>query len=296
MQRARGEMTTATQTAPSHPATVASFPAVFVSHGSPMLAFEDIAARHFIAGLGRQLGRPRAILCISAHWETVRPTVSAAPAPETIHDFYGFPQELYALRYAAPGAPQLAARVAALLHGAGLPCAVDDSRGLDHGAWNPLLLMYPEADIPVTQLSIQPGSTPEHHFHVGRALAPLRREGVLVLASGGAVHNLRQFRVDRERPAPWAVAFDDWLARSIAEGDVDALLHYRTRLAESREAQPTDDHFLPLFVALGAGTSDSAAEGLPLHRSFAHGSLSMAAFAWDAAMDAAHGGQSRLIL
>jgi 4,5-DOPA dioxygenase extradiol len=257
--------------------TAQSLPALFLSHGSPMLVFEDIPARRFIAGLGRTLARPQAILCISAHWETEKPTVSTAGAPETIHDFYGFPDALYDLRYRAPGAPALAPRVLALLNKAGIEGAVDADRGLDHGAWNPLMLAYPEADVPVTQLSIQAHLDPAHHARIGRALLPLRREGVLVLASGGAVHNLRQFHVDRETPAPWASSFDDWLADRIAAGDEAALLSYRQHRPDGRQAHPRDEHLLPLFVALGAG---GGAAGRPLHRSFAHGSLSMAAFAW----------------
>src|SRR5262249_4257695 len=133
----------------------AQLPALFLSHGSPMLVFEDIPARHFMAGLGRALERPKAILCISAHCETERPAVSAATSLETIHDFYGFPDELYRIHYAAPGAPALARRTAELLEDAGIGAAIDGDRGLDHGAWNPLLLIYPKADVPVTQLSIQ---------------------------------------------------------------------------------------------------------------------------------------------
>jgi 4,5-DOPA dioxygenase extradiol len=243
-----------------------------------MLVFEDIPARQFMAGLGGQFERPRAILCVSAHWETERPTVSAATAPETIHDFYGFPDELYRLQYPVPGAPALARRVIALLAEAGIEGALDGDRGLDHGAWNPLLLAYPQADLPVTQLSIQTQLGPSHHAKIGRALQPLRREGVLVLASGGAVHNLRQFHIDRERPAPWAVSFDDWLADRIAAADEEALLTYRERRPDGRLAHPRDEHLIPLFVALGAG---GGVAGRPLHRSFAHGSLSMAAFAWD---------------
>lgn len=258
--------------------TVQPLPALFISHGSPMLVFEDIPARDFIAGLGRQFERPKAILCISAHWETERPTVSAATAPETIHDFYGFPDELYRLRYAAPGSPALARRTVELLEEGGMDAAIEGDRGLDHGAWNPLLLTYPQADVPVTQLSIQAHLDPAHHAGVGRALQPLRREGVLVLASGGAVHNLRQFHVDREQPAPWAVSFEAWLADRIAAGDEEALLSYRQQRPDGRLAHPRDEHLLPLFVALGAA---GGVAGRPLHRSFAHGSLSMAAFAWD---------------
>src|SRR5215470_18017203 len=257
--------------------TSQQLPALFLSHGSPMLVFEDIPARHFIAGLARTIERPKAILCISAHWETDRPTVSAATAPETIHDFYGFPDELYRLRYPAPGAPVLARRVVDLLDEAGLDGAIDPDRGLDHGAWNPLLLIYPEADVPVAQLSIQAHLDPAHHAKIGRALQPLRSEAVLVLASGGAVHNLRQFHIDREQPAPWAVSFEEWLAGRIAAGDEEALVTYRQQRPDGRLAHPRDEHLLPLFVALGAG---GGVPGRPLHRSFAHGSLSMAAFAW----------------
>jgi len=252
-------------------------PAIFVSHGAPTLVFEDIPARSFLAGLGATVGRPQAVLCVSAHWDTAAPTVSAARRPETIHDFYGFPEELYRLRYPAPGAPDVARRAAGLLREAGLDCAIDETRGLDHGAWNPLLLIFPEADLPVAQLSVQARQGPAAHLALGRALAPLRAEGVLVMGSGGAVHNLRQFHADRKTPAPWAIAFDDWLAERIAAGDDEALVNYRAVRADGHLAHPTDEHFLPLFVALGAG---DGAPGRALHRSFAHGSLSMAAYAW----------------
>jgi 4,5-DOPA dioxygenase extradiol len=207
------------------------------------------------------------------------PTASTALRPETIHDFYGFPEELYRLTYPAPGAPDLAERALGLLGDAGIEGALDPSRGLDHGAWNPLMLMYPQADIPVTQLSVQPDQPPAHHLAVGRALRPLRDEGVLILASGGAVHNLRQFRVDREKPALWATSFDDWLAARVEAGDAASLVEFRAQ-ADSRNAHPTDEHFLPFFVALGAGTQGDAEKGAALHRSFVHGSLSMAAYAW----------------
>jgi 4,5-DOPA dioxygenase extradiol len=253
-------------------------PAVFVSHGSPMLVFEDIPARDFMAGLGASLPRPDAILCVSAHWETTTPAVSGARKPETIHDFYGFPEALYRLQYPAPGAPKLARRVAELVEGIG----IDEGQGLDHGAWNPLSLIYPDADIPVAQLSVQLPAGPAGHIEIGRKLAPLRAEGVLILASGGAVHNLRQFHVDSQTPADWAIAFDQWLFERIAAGDAASLADYKRLRSEARLAHPREEHFLPLFVALGAGVeSASKGRGRALHRSFAHGSLSMAAYAWD---------------
>lgn len=252
-------------------------PILFLSHGAPTLVFEPIPARDFMTGLAATLPRPAAILCVSAHWQAPVPAASTAGRPETIHDFFGFPDELYRLRYPAPGAPALARRAVELLGAAGIEGALDAGRGLDHGAWNPLFLIYPEADIPVAQIALIDGGDPAAHVALGRALAPLAGEGVLILASGGAVHNLGQFRVDRSRPADWAIAFDEWLADRIAAGDEAALLGYRQR-PDGRLAHPSDDHILPLFVALGAAAGKP---GRPLHRSFAHGSLSMAAYGWD---------------
>jgi 4,5-DOPA dioxygenase extradiol len=161
---------------------MSALPALFISHGAPTLPLEDSPARRFIEGLGNDLPKPRAILAVSAHWETARPTVSAVERPETIHDFSGFPQALYRLRYPAPGAPDLAQRVVGLLGAKRIVADIDRTRGLDHGAWTPLILMYPQADIPVTQLSIQPDQGPEYHWRIGEALRPLRDEGVLVVA------------------------------------------------------------------------------------------------------------------
>ncbi len=206
--------------------------------------------------------------------------VSAAAEPETIHDFYGFPEPLYQLRYPAPGAPDLAQRVVELLAGGDLPCAVSGGRGLDHGAWVPLMLMYPDADVPVIQLSVQPDRGPAAHLELGRALAPLRDEGVLVLASGGAVHNLSHFRPGSTEVADWARRFDDWLAAAVEAGDGEALVDYRSASADGAMAHPRDEHYLPLLVALGAGGhgAKGGAKGRVLHRGFMDGDLSMAAF------------------
>lgn len=252
-------------------------PALFVSHGAPTLAVEQNATVEFLGRLGGELKRPEAILCVSAHWNTDSPAVGGAERPETIHDFGGFPEELYRMRYAAPGAPGVAVRVKSLLDGAGLPCAISPERGLDHGAWVPLRLIYPEADVPVTQLSVQPSHGPEHHFRLGRALAPLREEGLLILATGSATHNLA--KIGRgDVPPPWASEFDEWLYRKIEEGSLDELFDYRRLAPHARVAHPTEEHLLPLFVALGAGSGESAAPGRGLHRGWTWGSLSMAAY------------------
>ena len=259
---------------------MAATPSVFVGHGAPTLILEPAPVRTFLAGLA-DIVQPKAIVVASAHWNTAVPTVGAAPAHETIHDFYGFPQPLYALRYPAAGDPVLARRVAGLLEDAGFTTAIDTARGLDHGAWAPLLLAWPDVDVPVVPLSIQASRGPDHHLAVGAALAPLRADGVLVLASGQATHNLADFRgqpLDAEA-APYARAFDDWLADRLFAGDRAALVDYRSQAPEGARCHPTDEHLLPLFVALGAGGDGATARAL--HRSFTYGVLSMAAYAFD---------------
>lgn len=252
----------------------APFPTLFVSHGAPTLILERSAGRDFLAGLGRRIGRPKAVLAVSAHWMTAAPAVSGAEQPETVHDFYGFPDDLYRLRYPAPGAPELAARVAELVPG----CAIDPGQGLDHGAWVPLMLMYAEADIPVAQFAVQPRHSAADHLALGRALAPLAFEGVLVLASGGAVHNLRDFRMGSDTAAPWAHGFARWLDDTLAAGNARAIADWKAACPEARLAHPTDEHFLPLPVAVGAAGEGFRTERL--HAGFEHGSIGMHAYAF----------------
>lgn len=252
-------------------------PTVFVSHGAPTLAIEQNDTTEFLKRWGEELGKPRAILCVSAHWETRVPAVSAAEHPETIHDFGGFPEELYRMHYTAPGAPELAKRVTELLEEAEIEIQVSPGRGLDHGAWVPLKLMYPEADVPVTQLSVQPRAGTAPHFRMGQAIAPLRREEVLILATGSATHNLSIIGRESERIAQ----FDNWLYEKITGGSYTELLDYRRLAPHAQLAHPTEEHLLPLFVAAGAGAGGAEAEklkGACLHRSWTYGSLSMAAY------------------
>ncbi|MBI4781243.1 MAG: dioxygenase [Oscillatoriophycideae cyanobacterium NC_groundwater_1537_Pr4_S-0.65um_50_18] len=254
-------------------------PTLFISHGAPDLPIRDSEAHRFLQQLGQQFSKPKAILVVSAHWNTAVSTVSRALQPRTIHDFSGFPAALYQLTYPAPGAPDVADHVVALLHQHHLAGTLHANRGLDHGAWTPLLLAYPEADIPVAQLSIQYNADPVHHLRVGQALEALRQEGVLILASGGATHNLRAFGAnDGGNPPIWVKMFDEWLATAIAQGDRDALLNYRQLAPYAVENHPTDEHLLPLFVALGAAGEDF--KGVQLHNSYVYGVFSMAAYAF----------------
>lgn len=255
-------------------------PSVFVSHGAPTLALENLPAREFLSGLGAQLPEPKGVLCISAHWETESPEVNAVERPPTIHDFYGFPPELYRIDYPASGSPALANDVARLVRKAGQRCGVNDGRGLDHGAWVPLMLMYPRANIPVVQLSIQHHLDPAEHLKLGQALSGLRERGVLILGSGGAVHPLgyADFWEGKETD-DWALAFDEWLTDAVKRGDEDSLLGFMTRAPHPERAHPRPDHYMPLLVTLGAG--GRAAKGKVLHRSWQYGDLGMGAYSFD---------------
>jgi len=254
-------------------------PAVFVSHGAPTTPLEDIPARDFLKELGRKFADVRAILCISAHWETEQLFVSGVETPSTIHDFYGFPDELYKLRYPAKGSPDLARKVASLLIKAGLECEIDESRGLDHGAWVPLLLMFPKADKPVFQLSIQHHLDPACHLKVGKALSGLREEEILVLWSGGALNPLgiADFG-SRKATDDWALAFDDWLIKAVTSGDSSSLVNYRKLAPYPEQAHPRPDHYMPILSALGAG--GRKAKGRVLHHSWYDGDLGMGAYSF----------------
>ncbi len=207
--------------------------------------------------------------------------VSLAERRETICHFYGFPDGMYRLRYPAPGRPRLARRVLELLEGAGLAAGSDPSRGLDHGAWVPLSLMYPDADIPVMQLSVQSGLEPAHHLAVGRALRPLRGEGVLIMGSGSATHNLMEIRQENADgpPLDFVKDFAEWLARAVTDGREDDLLRYAETGPNALRNHPTPEHFLPLFGPLGS--RKLTAPGRALYQGYTFGALSMAAFAWD---------------
>lgn len=256
-------------------------PSLFVSHGAPTLLIQDGPAHRFLAGYGATLGKPRAILIASAHWESNRLLASTAERPETIYDFYGFPKALYQMTYDAPGAVEVAQQAISALRAAGVQGDTDPARGLDHGAWVPLRLMYPDAEIPVTQISIQTGLGPAQQLAVGRALAPLRDAGVLIVGSGSATHNLSEFRgAAPDAPPPeWVAAFADWTHSALREGRTNDLLDYRRTAPHAVRNHPTEEHFLPLFTALGAGGPNARAERV--HTSTTFGVLMMDAYAFD---------------
>jgi 4,5-DOPA dioxygenase extradiol len=252
---------------------VAALPVLFLSHGSPMHAIEPGAVREAWQRIARELPRPKAILIASAHWETDIPAVTGAAKPGTIHDFYGFPRPLYQIQYPASGDPSLAARAVNLLNENGFKAEQDRERGLDHGAWSPLLHMYPEADVPVVQVAMQTALGPRHHIELGGALAPLAGEGVLIIGSGHLTHNLRD-RTDGG-PAAYARNFQAWVKERIDAHALDELADYRRRSADGVRAHPTDEHFLPLFIALGAAPQNYKAERL-------YDGIEMGALAMDA--------------
>ena len=260
---------------------------LFLSHGSPMTALEPGAAGAFWHTLGPAIeaaaARPKAILAISAHSLTGEPTLLAAAQHSTVHDFSGFPDALYRLRYDAPGAPDLAPQVAALLRAAGLPVHSTDEGGLDHGIWTPLRFMWPTADVPVLPLAFPPDWTPAQLFALGQALAPLAEQGVLILGSGSITHNLRLVFGAAGRPpldAPEIKAcaeFRAWWADKTTTADWPALLDYRRQAPHGALMHPTDEHLLPFFVAAGAGAPSA---GRRLHHSLTYGCLGMDGYAF----------------
>jgi 4,5-DOPA dioxygenase extradiol len=240
-------------------------PILFVPHGAPTFALQPGAAGEALARAASRLPRPRAIVMVSPHWETDVPAVGCAPQLETIHDYWGFPAPLYDIRYPAAGDPGLAGEVCRLLREKGFEPDLDASRGLDHGAWIPLRIMFPEGGVPVVPLSIQGSRGPEHHFRLGEALAPLAADGVLIVASGNITHNLRDFQMALMQGTgtpDYVPRFADWMWEQVDRGDTGALLDYRRLAPDAVRAHPADDHLLPLFVALGAAGPGCRAERL----------------------------------
>jgi 4,5-DOPA dioxygenase extradiol len=237
-----------------------SLPTIFAAHGAPIL-LDDAQWMQELAAWAQALPRPRSILMVSAHWEERPTTLGAIRSVPLVHDFYGFPERYYRTRYDAPGAPALAARVRELLDARGIPCRHDEARGLDHGAYVPLVAMYPAADVPVLQVSM-PGLDPQGLFELGRALAPLRQEGVLVFGSGFLTHNMR-FAFRPGTPT-WAREFDAWTEDALARFDVEALQDFQARAPGVGMALPTWEHYAPVLVAAGAAADARPAVTFPI--------------------------------
>ncbi len=256
-------------------------PVLFISHGSPALALTDSPAHRFLTQLSRDLPRPVAIVMVSAHWEARGGVaVSLSPQPETIYDFGGFSPALRTIRYSAPGAPDIAEQVATQLEQAGFQVGRSPTRGLDHGAWVPLHLMYPEADIPTFQVSIVHGASAAEHVRLGRALAALREQNVCIIGSGSMTHNLYEFRgqpLDSPTTA-WVAGFSNWMNERLETRETDALLDYREQAPHAAQNHPTDEHLMPLYVAMGAAGEDWQARRI--HHSVEYGVLAMDVYAF----------------
>lgn len=251
-------------------------PSLFVSHGAPTFATEPGLSGAQLRALGKTLSKPRAMVVISPHWMTQSVEITATDHPETIHDFGGFPRELYTLQYLAPGAPELAAKVQQLLETHSIKARLNSQRGLDHGAWVPLMHLYPDADIPVIQVSLPFDTDSQRAYELGRALAPLSDEGVLIIGSGSLTHNLYEFRAGETQAASYAQEFCAWVRQAVQEGDHQRLLQTLSAAPHAQRAHPTTEHFLPLLVA--AGASPTTHESTVLNGGIEHGVLAMESY------------------
>lgn len=251
-------------------------PSFFVAHGAPLLAIEDNEYTQFLYNLGRTVPRPKAVLLFSAHWESTVQRVSKVDDYKTIYDFSGFPEALYRIQYPAKGEMNITKEIEALLTKHSVPYEVDTNRGLDHGAWVVLKLLYPNADIPVISMSVNPDLTPEEQYKVGKSLSDLRQNDILIIGSGGTVHNLRMLKMNQsnEQIDKWAFDFDDWLERHLNHWDVESLFEYHSLAPTAQLAVPPygKEHFIPIFYAMGA--ADDQKKATLLHRSYRYANLS----------------------
>lgn len=251
-------------------------PALFIAHGAPTLAIESNDYTNFLRQLGQEtLEPPAAVVILSAHWDSPVQLVTEDEVHKTIHDFYGFPEELYRIRYEAPGIPELSREIGSLFKTGNLPFQTVAGRGLDHGAWVILKAMFPAAHVPVVALSVDSTRTPAEQYAIGKLLADLRQRNVLIIGSGGLVHNLRLLNRSGEEPSPWAVLFDEWIGEQLTGWNLRALFDYDKKAPHAREAVPpyATEHFAPLMYAMGAADSDRRAR--KLFQDYEYGSLSL---------------------
>jgi 4,5-DOPA dioxygenase extradiol len=249
-------------------------PSLFIAHGAPLLAIENNEYTQFLSQLGQSMPRPKAIVLFSAHWVTRVQKVSEVQEYDTIYDFGGFPDELYQIRYPAKGDQHIAHEVETLFAGNGIPLRVETERGLDHGAWIVLRLLYPNADIPVISMSVNPRLSPKEQYEIGQALTSLREQDILVIGSGGTVHNLREIQFQQSVVDDKALQFDQWLEKHLKDWDLDSLYQYEVLAPNVNFAVPPhgNEHFVPIFYAMGA--ADDVRRAALLHRSYRYGNLS----------------------
>lgn len=252
-------------------------PVFFISHGAPTFAIEPGVLGPRLKALGQQLAGAKAVLVVSPHWQTRDVQVMTTAQPETIHDFGGFPAALYKLQYPAKGQPDIAAEATRLLKDAGFATTQDDRRGLDHGAWVPMMHLLPNANVPVFQVSMPHTLTTAQALRLGQVLAPLRAQGVVILASGSMTHNLYEFTPNATRAEPYALEFAAWVRAAVQANATDSLLAYRELAPHAQRAHPSDEHFLPLLVALGAHGGDDVQV---IDDTITHGMLSMESYVW----------------
>ncbi|MFB4162251.1 dioxygenase [Alteribacillus sp. JSM 102045] len=251
-------------------------PSFFIAHGAPLLALEDNSYTQFLHQLGEELPRPKAIVLFSAHWESPTQMVSEVEKYKTIHDFGGFPEELFRMQYPANGDPELAKEIENIFTSHNISFNVDTTRGLDHGAWVVLKLLYPNADIPVISMSVNPALSPEEQYSIGKSLALLREKDVMIIGSGGLVHNLSIIRMDTDdnHVEEWVLDFEEWLNQKIEDWDTNALFDYQNEAPYANKAVPPfgKEHFIPLFYAMGAADNNKTAS--LLHNSYRYRNLS----------------------
>lgn len=254
-------------------------PSYFFAHGAPSLVLEEHAYTDLLKKFAAGMPKPKAIVIFSAHWEESVQTVSSVDQYSTIYDFGGFQDELYRMTYPAPGDRSLSGQIQSLFTKGGIPSKLDEARGLDHGAWAVLKLIYPDADIPVVALSVNRYLTNEQQYEIGKALSELREQDVLIIGSGGTVHNLRSVNWRAQGVDEWAGAFDNWLQSKLEAWDTASLFNYEELAPNARMAVPTSEHFIPLLIAMGTGDANRKAK--LLHRSYQYGNLSLSCWQFD---------------
>ncbi|BBH23705.1 dioxygenase [Paenibacillus baekrokdamisoli] len=254
-------------------------PSYFFAHGAPSLVIEEHGYTDFLKSFAKDKVKPKAIVLFSAHWESTIQSIGAVDTYSTIYDFSGFPEQLYQITYPAHGDAALSDQIQTLFAEKGIPSRLDHERGLDHGAWAVLKLLYPDADIPVIALSVNRNLTNEQQYQIGQALAELREQDIMIIGSGGTVHNLRRIEWGANAAADWAVSFDQWLKSKLETWDLEALFNYREEAPYGKDSVPTSEHFIPLLLAMGTGDRNRQAK--LVYQDYQMGTLSLSCWKFE---------------